>query len=248
MKRVVILTSLMMAPLVCSPAWSGTVSLYSATFEGSCGESLSQTPVATVTISGPCIFPGSTASATSSELGWSANVSVTGGLGDVAIATASASLSPAAVVLGGTGTGYLRVMYTDEIYCGGAFYGSFLGELEAGGLLLEDRPLDPYQALSMTDAVWSGYIPFTFGEVVALPSMETQLGIFYAESGADAWAVESVSAFDVRGADMNPLPDAYAVPAPEPSGVWLCPAAVVLWRGTQKPPPAARNRVRTLTV
>jgi len=239
MRRILILTIVASAPLFCEPAWSGTVSLFSATLGGSCGASLDQTPVATATISGACVFPDSGATVTSSELGWSASVSVAGGLGDVAIATASASFSPTAVLLGGSGTGYLRVMYTDEIYCGEAFYGSFLGELEAGDLLFQNRLLDPQHTLSATDTIWSGFIPFSFGEAVTLPPMGTELGVFYVQSGASSWAVESVSAFDIRSANMHPLPDAYAVPAPEPSAFWLCLAGPALLAGHTKTSRAA---------
>jgi len=203
------------------PASAALVSVFNATPAPGCEFAASQSgsPYASATIgTNNCFW--SPVTVTASESDWTAGVSVIGGFGDLGSASAFASLDPVAIVLGGAGSGFLSVQYTGEINSGSLWCCSVnlaAGGISAGGPLSASQ--SPY---SLSGAMWSGYIPFTFGDPVALPPLWAELSFDVAQSSADGWARESVSGFDIRDANMNPIDGAYAIPAPEPSGLWLC--------------------------
>jgi hypothetical protein len=168
---------------------------------------------------------------TGSGTGWTASATEVGGEFNYNLngnVWASAAFTPTAVILGGHGTGFFKVEYTDTLLLsspGGASQES-QASMSAGDLSLSLNcgQSDNYCFnTALSDTVWSGWIPFTFDETVDLPAMSAEFYTTFSEgSGGDPAATESVTAFDIVDQNMNPLPWAYAVPTtPEPSSFTL---------------------------
>jgi hypothetical protein len=129
-------------------------------------------------------------------------------------------------ILGGTGGGFFQVEYTDVIELGGIFPEGAGVDLTAGDLSYGNGCLLLYPedcAATLTDTIWSGWIPFTFGDPVTLPDMSVSFALGFLEGPGNGFtATESVTAFDIVDANMNPIAGAYADDAPEPSVFCLC--------------------------
>jgi len=220
-----LLLSLVTLVLASQFASGATIDYSLAFIQGfpTCGGDLTAFPVVTVSVAS-CNGEGSY---TASELGWTASVSGDAGSpgnmsGNV---SGSAGLAPAAVILGGSGSGFFQVEYTDLIHLlpltldGSA-------SMSAGDLSVDIycTSSNDYCATSLTDKFWSAWIPFVFGEAVELPTMSTSFAFGFLEGGGDFTASESVSTFDIVDANMNPISGAYASDAsqtPEPSIFYL---------------------------
>jgi hypothetical protein len=176
---------------------------------------------------------------TVSGLGWTASaIGVGSSPGDLeGNVSGSASFSPEALILGGTGSGFLQVEYTDTLSLptppGGLGVDASMTAGNLSASFQDEYCLYNYQecVLSLTDAIWSAWIPFTFGEAVTLPEMSVSFAFSFVEGGGSFSASESVTAFDIVDANMNPLPLAYATQIPEPSVFYLCGAGLILVAG-----------------
>jgi len=165
-------------------AWGGTVSfdltlVSEFGYYPGCGASASGTSVA-ITSASLCSpsYPYSAYPVTlsSSSSGWTAIA--TGGIGGQFYydgdERASAGLVPTAIIMGGTGSGFLQVEFSDTLtfddyqYSGGADTAS-AGDLSYSILCISGSGFFCDQHL--TDTFWSGWIPFVFGEPVSLPAM-----------------------------------------------------------------------------
>ncbi len=148
----------------------------------------------------------------SSASGWTA-ITTDGGLNNnyTGMVAGAASFSPTAVILGGSGSGFVQVQYTDTL---SMFGGPFDGESIASAGDLTDHCYNSVVHVcddSLTDTVWSGLLPFVFGEELSLPQISVSYqGDFFTEGPGEFNVRESVTGFNIVDANMNPLPLAYA--------------------------------------
>jgi hypothetical protein len=217
-----------------SLAWGATIS-YDVTNavngHPTCTASSTASSIVSLTIPGSCGFGSQTLTAL--DLGWTA--SITGGtqLGLAGYESGAASFSPTAYISGGAGTGFLQVEYTDVIQEGPDYATTV--SISAGDLtenFIDCAYGSPcLRSLTENDAIWSAWIPFTFGAPVTLPEMSASFSYFFNEGPGYGFSTsESVTAFNIADANMNPLSSAYASQGllvtdsqvPEPSGFFLC--------------------------
>jgi len=193
---------------------------------GNC-EAMGSGPSVTITTPSSCTAGAVTFAA--SATGWAA-FSMDAGvfIGQYAGSVfTSASFDPTAVILGGTGSGFFEVEYTDTLRVANIFslVTASAGDLTDNCLCQNDN---------VTDTIWSGWIPFVFGEEVSLPQMSVSYQADVEEGPADFTLSETVTAFDILDANMNPLPLAQASQTPEPSALYLSAAGIILLTGFRR--------------
>jgi hypothetical protein len=173
-------------------------------------------------------------SVTASESGWTAAVSISGGFGDIGSATAIASFSPSATILGGSGSGFLRVQSTSVIDSGNLW--CCMVSLTAGDLALGGRLNSLHIPYAASAQNWSGFIPFTFGVPLPLPGLYASLSYEVSQStGLHGFAVDSITAFDIRDANLQTVDGAFVIAAPEPASIAMgLLGAAALWRRARK--------------
>ena len=230
-----LLLSLFTLTLESQPACGSTINYNLAGFQGypTCIGSLTASPVATVSVA-TCNGSGAY---TASELGWTA--SVTGDAGSPGNmdgnVSGSAVFAPTVFILGGSGSGFFQVEYSDELHLSPlALEGS--ASISAGDLS-EDVGCsynNDFCAISLTDNFSSGWIPFTFGEVVELPAISASFSFGCTECGGNFTASESVTTFDIVDANMVPIPGAYALQTPEPNVFFLCGIGLAILAGLRR--------------
>lgn len=167
---------------------------------------------------------------------WTASASITSDLVEAGYAIAAALFSPPpAVILGGSGVGFYRVQITDAVDSGNLYWPySNVESMTAGDLHYQfdrfNRPVNTAR-VTLSETRWSEFIPFSFGTPVDLPPDTdgiVSFNILYIQSAPHSFATHTISNFDIRDAEMNPVLGAFAVPAPEPGGFLLCGVAGLL--------------------
>jgi hypothetical protein len=233
--------------VLASPAWSGAMVSFqmadAINGSGNCSGSASDSLLASLTVPGSCAAAGLTFEASAN--GWTASVTEVGPNANnySGSVDASAGSDPTAVILGGTGSGYLLVQYTDTIKFnapGGTVQAS--PTLVQAGDLSIDYPCvqsDDYCVdTSLSDSFWSKWIPFTFGDELDLPALSASFNTSFVEGyGGDFTVTEAITAFQIVDANMNLLPDAYAAQVlevsaeqtPEPSFFYAVGMAILVF-------------------
>lgn len=208
---------------------AASVSLDIGSSTGRCLAGSTDSPVASVTVPSqfqPCELRDA-ANITASELPWTALITTSGGdFGDFSSAIGSANLTAIAQILGGSGSGFIDIVYTDLIIFGSSFAGS--ADASAGPLSVHDVPLTlAHPAITFASSHATGFLPFTFGDEIPV-SASASLNVLLIQAGFESSVSETIT-FDIRDANMNAVAGAFVQAAPEPSMFSLLGAILLLY-------------------
>jgi hypothetical protein len=217
---------LIAAGLVAAPATANTVFLISATPSGTCSDSVTATPIATVTLTGVNCTNGPV-TLTASSLDFLSSIVGTGAEGDIGGGNATVEAHTiSAIALGGTGTGSVNVNYADQFTFGLGFLGGHITARVGQAVGTFNGTLNTVHIA----AAHSDLLPIVFGESFAVPMAELFVEFANMQSHLELSASETVT-FDVLDAQLNPIPGATVTPGRDSSAEAPEPSTAVLYLG-----------------
>jgi hypothetical protein len=149
---------------------------------------------------------------------------VTQSNGDTVDTSGLASYAPTVTVIGGAGSGLISVTYDDLISVGPTLFMEFVSA-SAGDLgYSQTRFAGDLTTIVLTDSISTGFLSFTFGQPMILPTMTATLSSMTRGPNGAFEARRSIVGFDVRTTDGLIIPGAQVLFTPEPAT-----SIVVFW-------------------
>jgi hypothetical protein len=87
---------------------------------------------------------------------------------------------------------------------------------------MQPPPGSAAMTITLTGSFDTGFLPFTFGQPLVLPTMSASLSMFCREICGPSTASVSISSLDIRSSDMQPLPPGITVEfSPDPTSFMI---------------------------